>query len=533
MTERLNTPVYLRSDVQAEPLVAGWHAWSHILAPHTGSLALVNAHLRSMESFVAAPSIHAAALRNPKMRGGPFLALPESAAPQVRALYEHTRDVRARSCELGEAIKQLHVRLSSSASGGSLESLYNNVPGPLRGRVELVYDTAHQPNVRYLEPLLYRSEYHNADVQAIELSDGRAVKRAFIFSTPRLTSHEGLRAAIPFSRPELDDLFRMREHARPLGEVVERLGLDADRASRLHGLCAESSTYRGHRYHGEGVRVRNFGHACVLIESRAVSVLVDPLVCYGGRIEDSPHLDLDDLPPTIDYVLITHGHADHLSLETLLQLRHKIGTVLVPCSGGGFLEDPSLRLMLMNLGFPRVRELGDLESIEVDGGSLTALPFLGEHGDLNVRSKAAWSVRLDGRQVVLAADSCNLAPELYRWIADAIGPVDLLFVGLECDGAPVSWNYGHLMMRPLARDKDSTRRLSSSDAHRALGIVDALAPARTVVYAMGLEPWLDYITSISFEPDARPLVEARRFVETCRARGIPADQFFSLKEISL
>lgn len=66
----------------------------------------------------------------------------------------------------------------------------------------------------------------------------------------------------------------------------------------------------------------------------------------GPRLVDS------DLPDYIDHVLITHGHQDHLVLESLLRLRTRIGTVVVPRSDAGSLQDPSLRLALEAAGFP-------------------------------------------------------------------------------------------------------------------------------------------------------------------------------------
>ena len=122
-------------------------------------------------------------------------------------LHAYSRDARAKVIELAQAMQHLHAHLASSALGASLEPLYPEVAPPLRGRVELVYDAAHQPSVRYLEALLYRSPYHDVAAQALELSESGAVERAFIFSTPRLPSDAGLRLSLPFRSDKVDTLF--------------------------------------------------------------------------------------------------------------------------------------------------------------------------------------------------------------------------------------------------------------------------------------------------------------------------------------
>src|SRR5262249_9569023 len=198
--------------------------------------------------------------------------------------------------------------------------------------------------------------------------------------------------------------------------------------------------------------------------------VVDPVVSYEYETA-VPRYTLSDLPDTIDYVLITHGHADHLSFETLLQLRHKIKNIVVPRNGTGFLEDPSLRLMLKKLGFASVIEVDDMETLEIDGGTITAVPFLGEHADLNIRTKTAPLIRLGERSIMCAADSNNLETRLYEHVHNLIDDIDVLFLGMECDGAPLSWIYGALLTKPVERGMDQSRRLSGSDYSRALDLV--------------------------------------------------------------
>jgi len=79
------------------------------------------------------------------------------------------------------------------------------------------------------------------------------------------------------------------------------------------------------------------------------------------------------------------------------------------------------------------------------------LPFLGEHGDLDISSKMAWLVRVGKMALLFAADSCNIEPRLYEHLHRAMGDVDALFLGMECDGAPFSWVYGPLLTQTIER----------------------------------------------------------------------------------
>ena len=59
------------------------------------------------------------------------------------------------------------------------------------------------------------------------------------------------------------------------------------------------------------VRWSYFGHACILIESQGISMLFDPVLSYTYENGISRYTYLD-LPDSIDYVLITHDHQDHV-----------------------------------------------------------------------------------------------------------------------------------------------------------------------------------------------------------------------------
>jgi L-ascorbate metabolism protein UlaG (beta-lactamase superfamily) len=524
--------VYLKNNVIFEPLFNQWYAWSYLVSPATAAMYVANLHLKIMESFIAAPQVHASALKNPANLGGPFINYDASRVADVKALREKTIRESGRLLAFADAVKALDKTLSEEAAGLSLEPLYQKVPDPLKGYVELTYDLNNNPSIRFIEGLLYRSPYYDTSAQSVTFTLAEKDARSFVFSTPRLNTEGSLHLKLPFNHEGLDVLFRMKWEPGTVGRAAEALGVSAEDSGLFSTFFAEEPPEPRPAFTGEGVRVRYFGHACVLIESKDVSILCDPVISYGCAA-GVPCYTFNDLPERIDYVLITHNHQDHCMFETLLPLRHCIGRVIVPKNGGGFLADPSLKLVLQQLGFPRVSEIDEMEAIEVEGGAITGLPFLGEHADLNIRTKIAYLVNLEGRTILCAADSNNIEPRLYAHLRDVIGDVDLFFVGMECDGAPLSWLYGPLLTRPIARKMDQSRRFDGSDYEKACDIVKRLGPKHVYVYAMGQEPWLTYLTSIQYTDESRPIVESNKLVSDCAGRGLTAERLFGHKEILL
>ena len=524
--------VYLRPNVLIEPLYNQWYAWPNLISPATAAMYVANQHLKIMQSFVAAPQVHVSALKNPAMLGGPFINYDASHAPAIRELMGQTVRDHAHMVEFAKAVKTLDQMLADEGHGYSLEPLYRRVPDILKGYVELVYDLNNHPSMRFLEGLLFRSRFYNPKSQSVAMSLVESDSRSFVFSTPRLKNDGHLHLDIPFDHEGLRELFKMKQTPRTYKWIKEALGVRDEDDALFSTFFTEEAPPPPTSYEGDGVRIRYFGHACVLIETRNTSVLTDPVISYpfpgaGDRYT------LADLPESIDYVLITHSHQDHCMLEPLMQLRHRIKHLIVPKNSSGFLADPSLKLVLQQIGFNQVREVDEMESIEVEDGYLMAVPFLGEHGDLNVRSKGAYLINLNGKSIFFGADSNNLEAALYDHIHDAAGPLDALFLGMECDGAPMSWLYGPLMTKPLLRKMDQSRRLDGSDHAKVLGIVERLKPSEVYVYAMGQEPWLTFLTSIKYTPESRPIVESEKVVAECLSRGMVSERLFGHKELLL
>ncbi len=524
---------YLRANVAIEPLVDRWYAWSHLIAPATAARNLTHRHLPIMESYVDAPGAHAAASANPALLGGPFVNFASDRSEEVAGLIARTRLQRSKLLELSAAIDSLDASLASRTDGHSLEPLYRELPAALRGYVELLYDRGNHASFRLVEPLMYRSSYYQPDAQSLMLRRIDSDDRPFILSTPRLDGDGSFHWQVPFADDRVDALFKLRTTPASLSSILDILGGAKCSAKLLSSFITEDEPRRSTRYAGPGLRWRYFGHATVMVESRDCAILTDPLVAYpfDGM---SPRFTFDDLPEHIHFVLITHGHQDHLVLETLLQLRDRIGTIVVAPNNGGALEDPSLALMLRACGFTQVRELNEFDQIHFESGSITAIPFFGEHCDLNIRSKTAYLVRIDERTILFAADSRNLDSTVYRHVREMVGPVDTLFVGMECDGAPLSWIYGPLLTTRLAHSINQSRRAAGSDFRGAIEIVDSLGCAEVFVYAMGQEPWLQFISSIRYTDDSAPIVESNLLIAAARERGLRSERLLGrLEEVAL
>jgi L-ascorbate metabolism protein UlaG (beta-lactamase superfamily) len=518
---------FLRPDVIIEPLADRFYAWLHTVAPVQAAMNLAYSQVPLLESYLQSPQVHIDASHNPAMRGGLFVGIEESRRDEVAALLASIKRGRAGMLRFAGAVTEAAELLAEEATGFSLTSLYARLPAELSGLVELAYDTGNQASVRFIEPLAYATSAYTEDRQSVQLSLETGAQRPFILSTPRLPGPDVLELRIPFRHPGLEELLRSRLEGRTPERLRAALELGDEQVGQLDGLLASEPDVAEDRHIDGGARIRYFGHACLVMQTPEAAIVTDPWV--SADISAADRYTYRDLPDHIDLAIITHGHQDHVVLETLLQLRGRVGAVVVPRSSRGSLCDPSLALYLAHVGLPVV-EVDDFTEVKFPGGKVIATPFLGEHADLDIRAKSTYCVQLGGRTVFVGADSSGIDPGLYRHLRGHVGPVDLAFLGMECAGAPLTWLYQSLLTVAVTRKMSESRTLSGSNAEQAGAIVSELGASEAYVYAMGEEDWLAHVMATSYTPDSYQLQQIEDFLTWCADRGIKAGHLFGQHE---
>jgi L-ascorbate metabolism protein UlaG (beta-lactamase superfamily) len=522
--------VYLKENVIAEPLICGWYAWSHLICPATVGFNIKNRLIKIMKSYIQDPQSHVNACNDPGMTGGPFIDLNGENIEGVKKLLVRTVKETSHLIAFATALEKLDKMLTEEASGFSLNDMYKKIPEPLKGYVELFYDLHNRASYRLIEPLLYKSKFYDDKLQSLMIYEINDDNRPFVLSTPKLENENSLSINTHFSDNAIDELFKMKREAQSYKEIRSLFDLDEQSEEKFKNLFTTEKPKFYHKYTGNSVRTRYFGHACILIETSDTSILIDPVISYEYEV-DLPRFTYADLPDEIDFVLITHNHQDHVLLETMLQLRNKVKNWIVPRNSGHSLLDPSLKLMMNNIGFNNVIEVNDLDTIHLSACNIHCLPFFGEHGDLEITSKTGYLIETKNYKIMCLADTRNVEHKLFDHLTCIYGEIDVLFIGMECNGAPVSWLYGQYLPEALSRENDVSRSIEGSDYDAAINIVDCFKPKEAYVYAMGMEPWIKFLSANIYTPECDAIVQSNMFINECKKRGIVSERLYGEKEL--
>lgn len=141
------------------------------------------------------------------------------------------------------------------------------------------------------------------------------------------------------------------------------------------------------------MKVTYYGHATILLETEKAKLLFDPFITPN---ELAKAVDIDSIKP--DYILLTHGHVDHVADVFTIQ-KNSNATVICIAEIQGWLGNNDVdKTHGMNIGgsfnfnFGRVKMVNAIHSSSMPDGSYGGNP-------------AGYVIYADGKKIYIAGDT--------------------------------------------------------------------------------------------------------------------------------
>ncbi|WP_375162808.1 MBL fold metallo-hydrolase [Rossellomorea sp. SC111] len=189
-----------------------------------------------------------------------------------------------------------------------------------------------------------------------------------------------------------------------------------------------------------------FGHSASMIEIDGKRLLLDPMFgktpspfpwIGGKRYSKELPFQLDELP-SIDAVIFSHDHYDHLDYGTIRKLRDKVKQFFVPLGVGSHLERWGIHP-------EHIVELNWWDKVEFNGLTLACTParhFSGRNlNDRNATLWCSWVIVGETTRIFFSGDS-GYGPH-FKEIGNAFGPFDLTL--MECGQYDPRWAPIHML----------------------------------------------------------------------------------------
>jgi L-ascorbate metabolism protein UlaG (beta-lactamase superfamily) len=159
-----------------------------------------------------------------------------------------------------------------------------------------------------------------------------------------------------------EGLFSFTEYPEPEKGFADILKWNTERNSTPWNEPYTTDTISLTPFDADSFKVRStfINHATVLIETKEYRLLTDPIFSkrvspfsfIGPARHHDPYLPLKEIP-SLDFVLISHAHYDHLSIESIKMIEEYFSPIYVtPLNNGQFIEQagvPRNRIVEVNL----------------------------------------------------------------------------------------------------------------------------------------------------------------------------------------
>ncbi|WP_238592841.1 MBL fold metallo-hydrolase [Chryseobacterium kwangjuense] len=226
------------------------------------------------------------------------------------------------------------------------------------------------------------------------------------------------------------------------------------------------------------------GHSSYYLQTEGVSFLVDPVLSLYGSpfkyfnkaFKGSDLFKPDDIP-SLDYLVITHDHFDHLDYPTVKSIRDRTGMAIVPLGTGGHLE---------RWGYAEeqlIEEEWGTEVLLKNNLKITFTPARHFSGRKIKQNNTLWTsyvLETPTKKIFLGGDSGY--DSHFKTIGEQLGPFD--YAVLENGQYDEAWRYIH------ALPEDVIKAATDLGAKKII-------PVHSSKFALALHPWNEPLQKVT------------------------------------
>ncbi|WEK71090.1 MAG: MBL fold metallo-hydrolase [Candidatus Chryseobacterium colombiense] len=244
------------------------------------------------------------------------------------------------------------------------------------------------------------------------------------------------------------------------------------------------------------------GHSSYFIQTDGVSFLIDPVLSlYGSPFKffnkafaGADIFKPEDIP-TIDYLVITHDHYDHLDYPTVKAIKDKVGKVIVPLGVGAHLEKWGYSPGQL------IEEEWGGEAVLKNTIKIIFTParhFSGRKMKRNVTLWTSYVLQTPTKKIFLGGDSGY--DTHFKMIGEQFGPFD--YAIMENGQYNEAWKYIHALPQDVIQasiDVKAKKIIPVHSSKFALALHPWNEPLEKVV-ALGKEKKMNILTPMIGEP---------------------------------